>query len=292
MNRLETEITLTREWLEGGLAPRRIRPLKAFTLIELLVVIAIIAILAALLLPGLARAKLNAQKAQCMSNLKQLNLAATGYRNDNKGSMIDYGTVGVEWVKVLANDFAKQSNVLACPCAPFMSIQQRAASGNGQDVDGKADEAWYDDDDAGDPSQASYIINGWFYSNDDPYGSTLPAYEFLKEANVRKPGRTVIFGEGTWIDNWPTAENTPSHDFYNGTESDGGPLGGGGIGRMWLNRHGGIPAAQASRNLPWVSGTPFPGANNVAVFDGHVETMLLWKWNSGQYIWNNFDYRE
>ena len=94
---------------------------RGFTLIELLVVIAIIAILAAILFPAFARARENARRASCQSNLKQIGLGIMQYTQDYDerlpaGRTHD-GTAWIGWHSVV-QPYIKSTQVFRCPSRP------------------------------------------------------------------------------------------------------------------------------------------------------------------------------
>ncbi len=96
---------------------------KGFTLIELLVVIAIIAILAAILLPVFAKARENARKASCQSNLKQVAMGIAMYVQDYDENMpfnYHYDTTRSLWLWWWEDDtqpYVKNWQVFQCPSA-------------------------------------------------------------------------------------------------------------------------------------------------------------------------------
>ena len=91
---------------------------SAFTLIELLVVIAIIAILAAILFPVFARARENARRSSCQSNLKQIGLGIIQYSQDYDEKLparVYFPAGGDASWRVVVQPYLKSAQIFACP---------------------------------------------------------------------------------------------------------------------------------------------------------------------------------
>jgi len=258
-----------------------------FTLIELLVVIAIIAILAALLLPALANSKMQALTTKCRNNLHEMCVGFAIYRTDNNGQMIGKLTLSSTqdslWVNTLAPNWNNSSNVIECPAVNVMSDAQIAALG-GASPSGNANTPWvWQEAGAQYLTESSYTLNGWLYDSADTYSETLPEYRFNKECNVAQTSKCPVFAEGIRVDTWALETDTPASpmNLYTGDDNLNATTGGG-MGRILLDRHGGIPPAKAPTAVPYPSS--LPGAENLGFFDGHAESVPMQ--NLWLYYWH------
>jgi prepilin-type N-terminal cleavage/methylation domain-containing protein/prepilin-type processing-associated H-X9-DG protein len=223
------------------------RDKKAFTLIELLIVIAIIAILAAILFPVFARARENARRSSCQSNLKQISLGVLQYRQDfDELSIItttDRSSPNVNgrgWAFNL-QPYLKSTQIYQCPSETTSPSDDVTSNG---------------------------YTDYWINHNNTLYDSSSNITGGINETSMPFPTMTVMLGDGdktggagTVGNNQSCCAGTSSYDMKPEGSWDWG----------WYLVGQATVRADGARQDRGTGGIRHLDGINLAFFDGHVK---------------------
>ncbi len=184
---------MSRKFKPNSLTPSK----KGFTLIELLVVIAIIAILAAILFPVFGRARENARRSACQSNLRQIGLGIQQYMQDYDENMLPAYLINgcgtnchLHW-RTLVNPYVKSTQVFACPSN---KLNEKVANDNQAQLGYPVFPASY----VANTTQNGGLVGG----TNLPGGGRAPMYRAgvhvpINIAEMLEPSRTFLITENT-----------------------------------------------------------------------------------------------
>lgn len=239
---------------------------EGFTLIELLVVIAIIAILAAILFPVFAKAREKARQTSCLSNVKQLSLAALSYMQDWDGyipTTRNFDPANMTGTLIAAtgmlNPYIKNWQIWTCPSESRRMPTYGLNLGSGR--------LW------GCPTTWNYAPDGYWdgVSCIHPNWPAVFGARAFNDSEIRAPAETILFFDTAqvgWVTTYVSPDNYWTYPYS-----------------LWIVEAGAGCIFYAGGGV----GGAHNGGTNVGFCDGHAKWAKPWSTLTPKNMWTRYD---